>query len=67
MGTTQVDKSCEDGAIGQRSVCVLFPLRKFFTDSITAIAIYGVLFMDWNQEEGAKRQPFQGVRCMIAY
>jgi hypothetical protein len=57
VGETSVDEGCEDCADWKYYLCVLLKLIWGFADGNAVVLVYGVLFLDWNQEN----QPFQGV------
>lgn len=66
MGSTEVDEGCEAGTIGIYCLCVEILLELHlescadYEDSV--VAVYGVLFLDWQTQGNPDNPPFQGVR-----
>jgi hypothetical protein len=65
VGETEMDKSCETCADGHYSLCVCqrcLPQSWWYADRTVVVAVYGVLFLDWNPGTGDNQsKPFQGV------
>ena len=64
-----MDERCEDCTDGLDFMwvnggCVL----RTEADVETVVAVYGVLFLDWNttMQEGSEHKPFHKVRCSIS-
>lgn len=64
MGTTEVDEGCSDGTVWIYSLWVILRGHNegLMLMVIAVVAVYGVLFLDWNSQGNPENPPFQGVR-----
>ncbi len=65
VGTAEMDESCQDCADGIDSLCVvqIQELEPWADGIAIVVAVYGVLFLDWNSQGSPDNQPFHGVCC----